>query len=260
MLALRLGKGSGPSVARNTGALRARGRWLAFTDDDCLPEPGWLAALFAAAADGVGIVQGRTRPAEGQRPAPWARTIDVAKPTALYETCNLAVERASFLTHCGFPVLELLPGMSSRGFGEDAVLGSRVTRAGGRSFAADAVVRHRWLPGTYTDHLRGEWRLVGFPALLDLVPELQDVVWRRFFLTRRTAEVDLAIAGLVAAALLGRWWPSAAAVPWLRRRIRDAQRRQLRPVALGTGKLMLADVVRLAALLKGSKRAGRILI
>ena len=36
---------AGPGAARNTGAREARGRHLAFTDDDCLPEPGWLAAL-----------------------------------------------------------------------------------------------------------------------------------------------------------------------------------------------------------------------
>lgn len=37
----------GPGSARNAGARVARGRWLAFTDDDCLPEPGWLHALAA---------------------------------------------------------------------------------------------------------------------------------------------------------------------------------------------------------------------
>jgi glycosyltransferase involved in cell wall biosynthesis len=35
----------GPSAARNTGAARARGEFLAFTDDDCRVEPGWLSAL-----------------------------------------------------------------------------------------------------------------------------------------------------------------------------------------------------------------------
>lgn len=39
-------KGAGP--ARNAGASAARGRILAFTDADCLPEPGWLAAGVAA--------------------------------------------------------------------------------------------------------------------------------------------------------------------------------------------------------------------
>lgn len=39
-------KGAGP--ARNAGAAAARGRILAFTDADCLPEPGWISAGVAA--------------------------------------------------------------------------------------------------------------------------------------------------------------------------------------------------------------------
>lgn len=35
----------GPASARNTGAGVARGRFLAFTDDDCRPAPDWLSAL-----------------------------------------------------------------------------------------------------------------------------------------------------------------------------------------------------------------------
>jgi glycosyltransferase involved in cell wall biosynthesis len=36
---------AGPAAARNAGAAEARGEFLAFTDDDCIPDPGWLAAL-----------------------------------------------------------------------------------------------------------------------------------------------------------------------------------------------------------------------
>ena len=36
---------AGPAVARNTGAAQARGDYLAFTDDDCMPLPDWLRAL-----------------------------------------------------------------------------------------------------------------------------------------------------------------------------------------------------------------------
>ena len=39
---------AGPAAARNKGAGAARGDLLVFTDDDCRPAPGWLAALLAA--------------------------------------------------------------------------------------------------------------------------------------------------------------------------------------------------------------------
>jgi glycosyltransferase involved in cell wall biosynthesis len=42
----------GPAAARNQGALEARGRWLAFTDDDCRPNRRWLTELADALAGG----------------------------------------------------------------------------------------------------------------------------------------------------------------------------------------------------------------
>lgn len=43
---------SGPAAARNVGWRAARGALIAFTDDDCVPRPDWLAA-GAAALDGA---------------------------------------------------------------------------------------------------------------------------------------------------------------------------------------------------------------
>jgi GT2 family glycosyltransferase len=40
-------RNAGAAGARNVGAAAARGRWLAFTDDDCEPAPAWLRMLEA---------------------------------------------------------------------------------------------------------------------------------------------------------------------------------------------------------------------
>jgi glycosyltransferase involved in cell wall biosynthesis len=42
---------AGPAVARNRGALEARGTIILFTDDDCVPMQGWLAAMIEAFKD-----------------------------------------------------------------------------------------------------------------------------------------------------------------------------------------------------------------
>jgi len=53
--------GAGPSAARNAGIELAAGACLAFTDDDCLPDPGWLTALQGALRRSPGsMVGGRT--------------------------------------------------------------------------------------------------------------------------------------------------------------------------------------------------------
>lgn len=42
---------AGPAAARNRGALEAHGAIILFTDDDCVPMPGWLGAMLEPFAD-----------------------------------------------------------------------------------------------------------------------------------------------------------------------------------------------------------------
>jgi len=53
------GAGRGPAAARNLGAGLARGSIVLFTDDDCVPVPGWALGLAAACANG-GAAAGTT--------------------------------------------------------------------------------------------------------------------------------------------------------------------------------------------------------
>lgn len=51
----------GPAAARNRGAKLARGAWLAFIDDDCVAEAGWLSTLVRRAETHPGhMIGGRT--------------------------------------------------------------------------------------------------------------------------------------------------------------------------------------------------------
>jgi len=50
----------GPGAARNAGVRAARGAVICLTDDDCEPEPGWVAAMAEAVRAGADVVAGET--------------------------------------------------------------------------------------------------------------------------------------------------------------------------------------------------------
>lgn len=75
----------GPAAARNAGWQAASGEAIAFTDDDCLPNPGWLAAGLAALSAGASAVWGKL-----EMPLP-------AKPTD-YERDAAGLAQAEFVT------------------------------------------------------------------------------------------------------------------------------------------------------------------
>ena len=45
---IALPENRGPATARNAGWRKSIGKLIAFTDDDCLPQPGWLSAIWEA--------------------------------------------------------------------------------------------------------------------------------------------------------------------------------------------------------------------
>jgi GT2 family glycosyltransferase len=138
----------GPAAARNAGAARAAGAFLAFTDDDCAPEPGWLAALrdrFAAVPNQ--LLGGRTVNALPSNPFS-AASQDLLDylyeyfPRAhglspFFASNNLAVPAARFHQLGGFD--EDFPLAA----GEDRDFCDRWRERGWpAAFAGDAVVRH----------------------------------------------------------------------------------------------------------------------
>lgn len=109
----RLERSRGPAAARNLAATHARGRILAFTDDDCRPDPGWLEELIAAveAHRGAGA-GGLTRSAlEGNLWAMGSQMVEdvvyahenaVHADARFFSTKNLALPAEAFRALGGF--------------------------------------------------------------------------------------------------------------------------------------------------------------
>jgi GT2 family glycosyltransferase len=57
----------GPAANRNSGVRHARGEFIAFTDDDCLPSSGWLSTFAQAITDNVDVYEGKTTCSAGIR-------------------------------------------------------------------------------------------------------------------------------------------------------------------------------------------------
>lgn len=152
----------GPAAARNAGVRSARGEWIAFTDADCVVEPGWLRHLLPPLANpGVGIAGGRVvaRPPRnriqqfGEKIHDQRRAIEEFNPPYV-ATANWA-SRRSVLEEVGLFDDRLLRG-------SDADLALRIGARGYRLvYRHDAVVSHpheSTLQGLFnegSDHGRG---------------------------------------------------------------------------------------------------------
>lgn len=95
------GPGRGPAANRNCGASVARGRWLVFTDDDCEPEPDWLAAYLAGlrAHPNARVMEGRT--SAGAVIGPDEES-PVNECGGFLWSCNFAIQRELYQQVGGF--------------------------------------------------------------------------------------------------------------------------------------------------------------
>jgi GT2 family glycosyltransferase len=147
---------AGPAAARNNGAARARGRLLAFTDDDCTPDPDWLQKLtecFEGTPDS--LIGGRTINALTDNVY---STVSQTIISYLYEyygadrddahffaSNNMAVPTAPFRKLGGFD--ERYP----RAAAEDRDFCARWRHGGyGMTYAPLAIVYHKHLLGFVT--------------------------------------------------------------------------------------------------------------
>lgn len=99
---LSLSEKKGPAAARNYGWLNARGKIIAFTDDDCLPEPNWLKEIEAGInIDGDEAIAGRVIVPCGKRPTDYEKNV-AGLETADFITANCACTRSALIRAGGF--------------------------------------------------------------------------------------------------------------------------------------------------------------
>lgn len=129
------GPRKGPASNRNHGARQARGNWIAFTDDDCLPDPNWLSSYVQALKLDCLVYEGKTI-AKESIPGPfWTSPINTNG--GLLWSCNMMVAKSVFDALEGFDEDFPSPHM------EDVDFRIRVESRVGKA---------RFIPGALVDH------------------------------------------------------------------------------------------------------------
>ena len=217
--------GRGPAAARNVGWRASRADWIAFLDDDVVPERDWTARL-AEDLDGLGgnvaATQGNVRVPlpDGRRPTDWERNVKGLE-LAAWATADMAYRRDVLAALGGFD--ERFP----RAYREDADLALRVLRAGyrlvrGRRTVAHPPREHAFLASVRAQAGNADDALMGV---------LHGPAWRRAAGAppgRRRSHVATAATGAiagVAAATGSRRLAAAALGAWAAQTVDFAARR-----------------------------------
>lgn len=207
----------GAAAGRNVAWRAARAPLCAFTDDDCLPTPGWLAAIVdEICADHPVLAAGALLPPPGDNAlrGPFARVVVVVPFNVQWcATANLVVRRCD---------LEAVGGFDEEGLptaAEDTDLGLRVQAAGSQlRYLPDALVHHPVEIGGFRALWRDHLRYVDLPLVFAKSPWARSRLLHRGLFWKRNHPRAVAAA----IALLLRRRPLLAATlaaPWLHERL-----------------------------------------
>lgn len=137
---------SGPATARNLGVSMARGRYVAFVDDDCLPDRDWLRALEASVRDRHDVCVGglvindlpeNLYSTASQLLVDYLYEVYDSSESRFFCSNNMCVSATDFLEVGGFDTGFALPA------GEDRDLCCRWLEAGkALIYDPKAIVRH----------------------------------------------------------------------------------------------------------------------
>ena len=181
----------GPHPSRRLGAHEARGRIVAYIDNDCEATRDWIASGVKAFTEGVGIVQGKTLPNPHQRSHMLQHTIQVSEATPYFETCNIFYLREAILKPDVFRDIFSYCG-------EDTDLAWNVMEQGyGVAFAESALVYHEKIHVTFWQWLRHPILMREVPRLARVHPGLRKHLFLGYFLDKRTALFDLLLMSFV---------------------------------------------------------------